>query len=74
MQMLQIRTDQKRGGKIMEPIIEVKGLKKYFQTPRGLLHAVDDVTFSIERGKTLGVVGESGMWKIYTGTYDHPSA
>ena len=86
MQMLQIRTDQKRGGKIMEPIIEVKGLKKYFQTPRGLLHAVDDVTFSIERGKTLGVVGEASgqrdhriyrtiwMWKIYTGTYDHPSA
>ena len=47
----------------MEPIIEVKGLKKYFQTPRGLLHAVDDVTFSIERGKTLGVVGESGCGK-----------
>ena len=51
----------------MEPIIEVKGLKKYFQTPRGLLHAVDDVTFSIERGKTLGVVGESGCGKSTLG-------
>ena len=44
----------------MVPVIEVKGLKKYFPTPRGLLHAVDDVTLTIERGKTLGVVGESG--------------
>ena len=32
----------------MQPVIEVKGLKKYFSTPRGLLHAVDDVTLSIE--------------------------
>lgn len=51
----------------MEPIIEVKGLKKYFQIPRGLLHAVDDVTLSIERGKTLGVVGESGCGKSTLG-------
>lgn len=51
----------------MEPVIEVKGLKKYFPTPRGLLHAVDDVTLSIERGKTLGVVGESGCGKSTLG-------
>lgn len=51
----------------MQPVIEVKGLKKYFSTPRGLLHAVDDVTLSIERGKTLGVVGESGCGKSTLG-------
>lgn len=51
----------------MQPVIEVKGLKKYFPTPRGLLHAVDDVTLSIEKGKTLGVVGESGCGKSTLG-------
>lgn len=51
----------------MAPVIEVKGLKKYFSTPRGMLHAVDDVTLSIERGKTLGVVGESGCGKSTLG-------
>ena len=51
----------------MEPVIEVKGLKKIFSTPRGMLHAVDDVTLSIERGKTLGVVGESGCGKSTLG-------
>ena len=43
----------------MANLIEVKNLKKYFKTNRGLLHAVDDVSFSIEKGKTLGVVGDS---------------
>lgn len=51
----------------MEPVIEVQNLKKYFTTPRGLLHAVDDVTFTIEKGKTLGVVGESGCGKSTLG-------
>lgn len=49
------------------PLLEVKHLKKYFQTPRGQLHAVDDVTFALERGKTLGVVGESGCGKSTMG-------
>ncbi len=49
------------------PVIEVKGLKKYFPTPRGLLHAVDDVTLKIEKGSTLGVVGESGCGKSTLG-------
>ena len=40
--------------------IEVRNLKKYFGTRRGLLHAVDDVSFDIGRGETLGLVGESG--------------
>ena len=48
-------------------ILEVKNLKKYFKTARGLLHAVDDVSFTIERGKTLGIVGESGCGKSTTG-------
>ncbi|MGL4999141.1 MAG: ABC transporter ATP-binding protein [Cetobacterium sp.] len=48
-------------------ILEVRNLKKYFNTPKGLLHAVDGVTFSIERGKTLGIVGESGCGKSTTG-------
>lgn len=51
----------------MKPVIEVQNLKKYFATPHGLLHAVDDVTFSIEKGKTLGVVGESGCGKSTLG-------
>lgn len=48
-------------------LLEVKNLKKYFNTPRGLLHAVDDVTFTIDKGRTLGVVGESGCGKSTTG-------
>lgn len=50
-----------------EKILEVKNLKKYFDTPKGKLHAVDDVTFTIEKGKTLGIVGESGCGKSTTG-------
>ena len=48
-------------------LLEVKHLKKYFKVSAGLLHAVDDVTFSIEEGKTLGVVGESGCGKSTLG-------
>lgn len=48
-------------------LLQVQHLKKYFNTPAGPLHAVDDVTFSIERGKTLGVVGESGCGKSTLG-------
>ena len=48
-------------------ILEVKHLKKYFKTSRGMLHAVDDINFTLERGKTLGLVGESGCGKTTTG-------
>lgn len=51
----------------MSAILEVKDLKKYFDTPKGKLHAVDNVSFSIEKGKTLGVVGESGCGKSTLG-------
>lgn len=50
-----------------ENILEVRNLKKHFNTPKGKLHAVDGVTFSIEKGKTLGIVGESGCGKSTTG-------
>ena len=48
-------------------ILRVEHLKKYFTTPKGTLHAVDDVNFSIRTGETLGVVGESGCGKSTMG-------
>ena len=48
-------------------LLQVDNLTKYFNTPRGPLHAVDGVSFSIEQGKTLGIVGESGCGKSTTG-------
>ena len=49
------------------PLVEAVNVKKYFKTPRGLLHAVEDVNFKIFEGKTLGVVGESGCGKSTLG-------
>lgn len=48
-------------------ILEVKHLKKYFKVPAGNVKAVDDVSFAIRRGETLGLVGESGCGKSTTG-------
>jgi peptide/nickel transport system ATP-binding protein len=45
------------------PLLEVDDVKTFFKTPRGLVHAVDGVSLTLERGKTLGVVGESGCGK-----------
>ena len=50
-----------------DTILEVKDLQKYFKTNRGMLHAVDNINFTLERGKTLGIVGESGCGKSTTG-------
>lgn len=50
-----------------ENLLEVKNLKKYFKTSSGMLHAVDDVSFTIPSGKTMGVVGESGCGKSTLG-------
>lgn len=51
----------------MKNILEVENLKKYFTTSRGRLHAVDGVSFSLEEGHTLGIVGESGCGKSTLG-------
>ena len=48
-------------------LIQIIDLKKYFQTPKGDLHAVDGVNLSIKKGETLGVVGESGCGKSTLG-------
>ena len=50
-----------------EAYIRVENLKKYFPTKRGMLHAVDDVSFEIQKGETLGLVGESGCGKSTLG-------
>ena len=50
-----------------EELIRVENLKKHFKTKYGLLYAVDGIDFSIEKGKTLGLVGESGCGKSTTG-------
>jgi len=51
----------------MSQLVEIQNLKKYFKTARGMVHAVDDVSFGIEKGKTMGIVGESGCGKSTLG-------
>ena len=50
-----------------EKLLEVKNLLKYYTVPQGTLHAVDGVSFSINKGETLGLVGESGCGKSTIG-------
>ena len=49
------------------PLLEVRNVKKYFKVAGGMNHAVDDVSFTLENGQTLGVVGESGCGKSTLG-------
>jgi peptide/nickel transport system ATP-binding protein len=50
----------------MDALLEVRGLRTYFHTDRGLFRAVDGIDFAVERGKTVGLVGESGCGKSVT--------
>jgi peptide/nickel transport system ATP-binding protein len=50
----------------VNPVIEVKNLKTCFRTSEGTIYAVDDISFKVERGQTLGIVGESGCGKSVT--------
>jgi peptide/nickel transport system ATP-binding protein len=50
-----------------DALLQVENLKKYFMVPDGMLHAVDDVSFTLDIGETLGVVGESGCGKSTLG-------
>lgn len=52
---------------VQSPLLETRNLKKFFTTPSGRIHAVDDISLRINKGKTLGVVGESGCGKSTLG-------
>ena len=56
-----------------EKLLEVRNLKKYFSTKAGLLHAIDGVSFSIDKGKTLGI-GRIGLRKVDDWEMRPPSA
>lgn len=56
----------KEGFAVMDKVLEVKGLKTYFYTEDGIARAVDGVDFSVGKGRTLGIVGESGCGKSVT--------
>ncbi len=68
------QSPQRTSGSVVEPVLEVRDLKKHFPVKKGLLrktvgqvYAVDGVSFTINKGETLGLVGESGCGKTTVG-------
>ena len=53
-------------------LLEVKNLHTYFKTRKGIVKAVNDVSYTLEPGKTVGIVGESGSGKSVSD--EHPAA
>ena len=62
-----VEQEQENAHKTKENLVEVKNLKKYFRVGKSVVKAVDDLTFNIKYGETLGVVGESGCGKSTVG-------
>src|SRR5829696_488174 len=60
------RAPGRRGERMTEPLLDIRGLKTHFATDDGIVHAVDGVDLAIGRGETVGVVGESGCGKTIT--------
>ena len=52
----------------MESILKVENLKMYYHTSKGIVKAINDISFEIKKGETLGIVGESGCGKTSLGT------